>query len=298
MFQVASHPTSFPSHGYRDTGRRGSSHSVPTSNPAVQLPRKLSRPAYEKVSMQAIFAVSPEMAAAGNITPEYIQQGLVMQASQMFAGLSSLAPSHLPSSLPRSHLPSFLSIPVRPPTSSAGVEYPTHALAVSSSKNPEAQALIIPVHALVLASHCARFPEIRTPSSRLQGGHTLQLPVIPFSLPSPGAFTVLTNFMYQHRLDKVLKALFPMRPGFLSNLRHRDVQDILQSLATIHELSSYLCEHDQYNLQRLTAHAMHVRDVWQDMVALGIHDPALWDTIDLAWEVVLGALNLAAAKRG
>ncbi|KAL0575311.1 hypothetical protein V5O48_006662 [Marasmius crinis-equi] len=295
MFQVASHPTSFPAHGYRDTSRRGSSHNTSTSSNPVQLPRKLSRPPYENVSMKAIFSVSPGLASAGNITPEYIQQGLVLQASQMFAGISSLAPSHLPSSLPKSHLPSFLSIPVRPPTSS--VEYPTHALAVSSSKNPDAQALIIPVHALVLASHCARFPEIRAPSSRLQG-HNLQLPVIPFSLPSPVAFTVLTTFMYQHRLDKVLKALFPMPSGFLSNLRHRDVQEILHSVSTIHELSAYLCEHDQYSLQRLTAHAMHVRDVWQDMVALGIHDSGLWDTIDLAWEVVLGALNLAAASRG
>ncbi|EEB98437.1 hypothetical protein MPER_02052 [Moniliophthora perniciosa FA553] len=39
------------------------------------------------------------------------------------------------------------------------------------------------------------------------------------------------------------------------------------------------------------------RDVWQDMVALGLHDPELWDTIDLAWEVILGALNLAASSR-
>jgi len=31
------------------------------------------------------------------------------------------------------------------------------------------------------------------------------------------------------------------------------------------------------------------------MVALGLHDPELWDTVDLAWEIVLGALNLAAA---
>jgi hypothetical protein len=31
------------------------------------------------------------------------------------------------------------------------------------------------------------------------------------------------------------------------------------------------------------------------MVALGLYDPELWDAVDLAWEVVLGALNLAAA---
>jgi hypothetical protein len=31
------------------------------------------------------------------------------------------------------------------------------------------------------------------------------------------------------------------------------------------------------------------------MVALGLYDSELWDTVDLAWEVVLGALNLAAS---
>lgn len=295
MFQVASHPTSFPpAHGYRETSRRGSSHNI--INPAVQLPRKLSRPEYEQVSKRAIAAAAPELASGEIPPPEYIQQGLLAQGSQLMSGLSSLAPSHLPSTLPRSHLPPVLTIPLRAPTSSSKPHYPTHALAVSSSKNPEAQALIVPVHALVIASHCARFPEIRTPASRLKG-HNLQLPVIPLSLPSPEAFTVLTQYMYSHRLDKVLKALFPMPSGFMSNLSRRDVRDILESRSTLQELSTYLCEHDQYSLQRLTAHAMHVRDVWQNMVALGLHVPELWDTIDLAWEVILGALSLAATTR-
>jgi hypothetical protein len=30
------------------------------------------------------------------------------------------------------------------------------------------------------------------------------------------------------------------------------------------------------------------------MVALGLHDLELWDTLDLAWEIILGALSLAA----
>jgi hypothetical protein len=32
------------------------------------------------------------------------------------------------------------------------------------------------------------------------------------------------------------------------------------------------------------------------MAALGLYDLELWDTIDLAWEIVLEALNLAAAS--
>ncbi|KAK7053018.1 hypothetical protein VNI00_004339 [Paramarasmius palmivorus] len=292
MFQVASHPSSFPAHGYRDSGRRGSSHAT-SSSPAVQLPRNLSRPEFVEVSQRAIVAASPELA---NVPPEYIRRGLRKQANEMLAGLSSLAPSHVPSSLPRSHLPAFLTVPLRAPSSATTPSYPTHALAVSSSRNPEAQPMIVPVHSIVLAANCARFPELRTTPAHPHSP-TAQLTVVPFALPSPGAFPILVNYMYQHRLDKVLKSLFPVPSGFMSSLSAHDVREWLNSRTILHQLSTYLCEHDEYSLQRLTAHATHVRDVWQDMVALGLNDPELWDTIDLAWEVILHALNLAAGSR-
>lgn len=103
--------------------------------------------------------------------------------------------------------------------------------------------------------------------------------------------------MYHHRLDVVLKALFPLPSQFLHNLSHHTVQSTLASGNLLHQLSTYLCSSASSNLQTLTTHAAHVKELWQDMVALGLHDPELWDTVDLAWEVVLGALNLAAAQR-
>jgi hypothetical protein len=41
-------------------------------------------------------------------------------------------------------------------------------------------------------------------------------------------------------------------------------------------------------------HTQHITALWRNAIALGVHDKDLWDTMDLAWEVVLGALNLAA----
>jgi hypothetical protein len=41
-------------------------------------------------------------------------------------------------------------------------------------------------------------------------------------------------------------------------------------------------------------HAHHITALWRNAIALGAHDKDLWDVIDLAWEVVLGSLNLAA----
>jgi hypothetical protein len=41
-------------------------------------------------------------------------------------------------------------------------------------------------------------------------------------------------------------------------------------------------------------YAQHITSLWRNAIALGVHDKDLWDVIDLAWEVVLGSLNLAA----
>ncbi|KAF5384075.1 hypothetical protein D9615_003424 [Tricholomella constricta] len=289
MFQVASHPTAFDKHAY---SRRSLSSPAPPHSPAVQLPRTLARPPFVEVSRDAIIAASPELAS---VPVEYIRRGLRPRANEMLAGISALAPSHMPSSMPRSRLPSSLTIPLRT-TSAAQPSYPTHILAVSSSKNPSDQAMMFPVHSLVLASHCAQLPRL-PPSHQQPHSPTVHLPVLPLSIPSPAAFAVLHSFMYHHRLEAVLKALFPMPSGFLQSVSHEAVLGALASGSTLHQLSSYLCASASGNLSTLTTHTAHVKELWQDMAALGLHDPELWDTLDLAWEVVLGALNLAAAGK-
>ncbi|KAG6909322.1 hypothetical protein DXG01_001121 [Tephrocybe rancida] len=288
MFQVsAGHPTSFDKHSYSHSQRRP---IVPQTGPAVQLPRTLARPHYAEVSRDAIAAVAPELA---EVPAEYIRRGLRPRANEMLAGIAALAPSHMPSSMPRSRLPPCLSIPIRT-TSSSQPTYPTHILAITSSKNPSDMATMFPVHSLVLASHCAQLPRLPH-SSHQPHSPTLQLPVLPLSIPSPAAFSVLHSYMYNHRLESVLKALFPMPSGFLQSLSPEAVQGALASGPTLHQLSSYLCSSASGSPQALTSHAAHVKELWQTVVALGIHDPELWDTIDLAWEVILGAFNLAAA---
>ncbi|KAH7869491.1 hypothetical protein F5879DRAFT_795380 [Lentinula edodes] len=273
-------------HGLRDSQTLSSSSSV-------QLPRTLARPEFIEVSPVAIAAAAPELV---NVPLDYIRRRLRSEAPQMMAGLSSLAPSHVPSSLPKSHLPPSLSIPLRAPPSRATPTYPTHVLAVSSSKSShDTQAIMVPVHSLVLAAQCARLPELRTPNTAVS--HTLHLPVIPMSVPSPAAFTILRSFMYDHRLDGVLKALFPVPPSFLANLSHSAVRATMSSGPALHQLSLYLCEASGHNLQTLTTYTAHVKDLWQDMVVLGLFDSELWDTLDLAWDIVLGAMNLAVVMR-
>ncbi|KIL66105.1 hypothetical protein M378DRAFT_51503, partial [Amanita muscaria Koide BX008] len=281
MFQVASHPSAFGLHNH------GQYQSSPHyQNPAVKLPRNLARPPFADIPRDAITAVAPELE---NVPTEYIRRGLRSKAKVMLSGNAALAAS-LPSSLPKTHLHSTMTVPVRAPSDN---EYPTHILAISSSSSSSDQVRLFPVHSLVLASQCARLPRL-PPSQANASSSQVTLPVLPMSVPSPAAFAILHQFMYHHRLDSVLKALFPLPANFLQSLSHQTIQATLSSETTLRQLSNYLCSSASSNLQTLTAHAAHVKELWQDMAALGLYDPELWDTIDLAWEIVLGALNLAA----
>ncbi|KAF5351458.1 hypothetical protein D9757_012060 [Collybiopsis confluens] len=274
--------------------RSSSAHARPAPPASsVKLPEHLTRPQFVEVSPAAIAAAAPDLA---NVPLDYVRRRLRSEAPQMMAGLSSLAPSHIPKTLPRSHLPPSLSIPIRAPSSAVQPTYPTHVLAVSSSKSShDSQATMVPIHSLMLAAQCAHLPELRTGRAGLS--HSLQLPVIPMSIPSPAAFTVLHAFMYDHRLDRVLKHLFPLPPNFLANMSHSAVRATQQSPQTLHQLSLFLCDASSCDLQKLTTHASHVRDLWQDMVSLGMFNVELWDTIDLAWDVLIGAMNLAVMRK-
>ncbi|KAF8123069.1 hypothetical protein K438DRAFT_1895540 [Mycena galopus ATCC 62051] len=238
----------------------------------LQLPRTLVRPRLTEVSRDALHAASPDL---GNVSVEYIRKNLLAAAPQMLAGTAALSSSHLPTALPKSSLPPYITVPLHPPRSSVQPCYPTHALAISNGRpsGPDDVYLIFPVHALVLTAHC----------SKLQ----------PFPPPAPCA----SASVHLPRLDAILTALFPVPPQFLRALSHRTVRATLQSGADLHHLSAHLCAASTANVQTLMTHIAHVKELWQTMVALGIDDAALWDTVELAYEIVLGALNLASMKK-
>ncbi|KAJ6588161.1 hypothetical protein B0H19DRAFT_1098183 [Mycena capillaripes] len=313
MFQVASHPAAFPHHQQhhqrRDHRRPSYDTAAHAPPPAMKLPRELARPPFTDISRDALAAAAPELA---NVPADFIRHGLRAKAAQMQAGIAALAPSHLPPSLPRSHLPSALTVPLRaqPHGAPAAPSYPTHALAIAPPApkgNPAAlqdpPQAIFPVHAVVLAAHCAKLPRLPPSMPRSSQSASVSLPVLPLALPSAQAFAILHAFMYTHRLDAALASLLPLPPAFLDSLSspssggHSPSTILSAALATPsvrHTLAAHLCAVSGGNLSALMGHAGHVKELWQDMVALGMYDPALWDVVDLAWEVVLGALNLAA----
>ncbi|KAJ7471858.1 hypothetical protein FB451DRAFT_1089971 [Mycena latifolia] len=267
------------------------SSSSRTASSKFQLPRTLERPSFAEVPRTALLAAAPDL---GGASIEFIRKNLLATAPQMLAGTSALSPSHLPSALPKCSLPPYLTVPLFPRQDCV---YPTHTLAISnaSPSGPTDMHLVFPVHALVLAAHCSKLPQLPPPAPRASS--SVHLPVLPLALPSAPAFSILHAFMYTHRLDAVLTALFPIPPRFLQSLTHKTVRAALQSGADLHHLSAHLCAASASNMQVLMTHTAHVKELWQDMVALGIDDAALWDTVELAYEIVLGALSLAAMAK-
>jgi len=303
MFQVASHPTNFSAHHavweYDDLSPVTSPTRSSFSSANVQLPRTLQRPSYSEVSRDQIAAVAPELV---DVPAEYIRRSICAKTPQMLAGISALSKSHLPLTIPKSHLRhnTPLTVPIRSSPSQQPPSYPSHFLALSTSSKSQTsmsdQLPLIPTHSLVLAAYCASLPRM-PPSNSQPHGNTVTIPVLPLSVPSPQAFPTLHQFLYTHNVPGLLSSLLPSLPSaFLSTLSSSGIQSTLASGPKLHQLSAHCLSNSQHGqpTQILMAQAQHITALWRNAIALGVHDKDLWDAIDLAWEIVLGSLNLAA----
>ncbi|KAJ7440695.1 hypothetical protein B0H11DRAFT_1737750 [Mycena galericulata] len=260
------------------------------------LPRRLTRPQFANVG--------PALAdCAPDVPPDFIDHVLCTMTSQMLAGIGALAPSHLPKSLSASHLPITLSVPLQESQSCTGelpVAYPTHALAVGAAKTGHSTAstlLLFPIHELLLAAHCTKLP--RLPPIALidtTSPKRCNLPVLPITLPSPQAFAILHSFMYDNCPEVALATLLPLHPTFLEGLLPPETGSLVSAALMSSSIRRALAEHlIAVSGGSLMIHVGHIKDLWHDMVALGVKDSELWGTLDLAWEVVLDALKIASA---
>ncbi|PSS34229.1 hypothetical protein PHLCEN_2v1739 [Hermanssonia centrifuga] len=297
---------------------RVSYHASPVASPpSLQLPRNLARPPFAEVERSAVTVIAPELADAPF---EYIRRYLAGQAPQMIAAVNMLS---IPSSLPKSRLPASLDAAVRPTSyPSSSLVFPTHVLAVSSSKSspsspstPTAASFaaqaqmpssatvpLYPTHSLVLAAHCTLLPQLPTskPSSKATA---LNLPVVPLTVPDAATFPHLHAFLHTKRADTLLVTLLPSLQSslpaahspsssgssrsYVSQFSSEKLLRLAQALAS----TAYSQNGPQGALQCLMAHAKVVNGLWKNTCALGIFDTELWGVMDLAWEVILAALT-------
>ncbi|KAJ7175491.1 hypothetical protein C8R46DRAFT_873908, partial [Mycena filopes] len=255
--------------------------------PISRLPRTLDRPVFvpDTPPRQMLDALAPELV---DLPLPFIHDCIGVHTDQMVEAIGSIA---IPGTIPAGPIP--YAVVVQLPSASpanVGHIYPTHILAVSTPSNtatPEALSLVA-IHGIVFAANCTA-PELRPVGENNSPPGALYLPICPIALPSVPALLTLRTYMYNHRVDVLLSALFPLLPAPLTDA---EVRSALASDRTKLLLATHLVCADPRPAQIL-GYAVRVQDVWRTVWCLGMYRAELWDTLDLAWELVIIALNLA-----
>ncbi|TDL27969.1 hypothetical protein BD410DRAFT_680773, partial [Rickenella mellea] len=243
----------------------------------VKLPRRLIRPPYREIDLANVVSIEPELADA---PLPYIREILQTVGPRLLAVLASTRSAPAGASLPK-EIQVFVTEDTPDP--------PTHMLAVHSRPSHTAnthKVTLLPIHSIILATHCANLPPLPTP---IRGKTPREppnqppttLPVVPINIPSSETFPPLCTYLYTQRADQLLATLLPTTPA-LSGPDPLSVQRSLQNLA-----SKLACEN---SAAKLLECAMKVNGVWRNACALGIHDDKLWSTMNVAWDVILSAM--------
>jgi hypothetical protein len=177
-------------------------------------------------------------------------------------------------------------------------DMPTHMLAVysrqcSASPNPTRRVMLFPTHNIVMAVHCAHLPMLpKSTATEPDSVGQMILPVVPLCVPSPETFSQLSAYLYTKDASHLLAMLLPTATQTptsvlpLNELLDADAQKLQQFSSKLRAT---------YTPHALLAYAMTINGLWRNVCALGIFDAQLWEILDLAWGLVIGAL---AGKEG
>lgn len=186
----------------------------------------------------------------------------------------------------------------------AATNYPTHMLAVyapvpkkaenaSATPMPKTEVKLYPVHALLIASHCAKlgalppspitnqvFPPASTP-------RTVTIPVRTMCLPSPETFPVLLTYLYLRRQEVLFDAFLPTEPPseFINDCTSEEqIISLAKNLGT------------KFGASVLLRRAKFIQGIWSNACVLGLFDEGLWAAIDSCYEVLLNALAIGTGN--
>jgi hypothetical protein len=140
--------------------------------------------------------------------------------------------------------------------------------------------------------HCANFPAMpeRIPSEPSSSSRPqdvqITLPTQSLCVPSPESYAPLARYIYHKDTLKLLTELLPVAPD----------ADFEANQAQVSSFGTFIgrnCE-----LSKIVSRMTLINGLWKNACALQVHDDwdGLWDTIELAWEVILTALAVATGK--
>lgn len=124
---------------------------------------------------------------------------------------------------------------------------PSHMLAVYSRSAVTRGAVLYPIHDLIFAANCTRFP-VSIPLGATRASP--KLPIIPLTLCSPSSFPVLLEYLYT-----------------------KDHKRLLGNL---------VCPSSGEGLENWSS---FIQGFWENAVVLGVVDTKLYEIIDDAWEI-------------
>ncbi|KAF5387493.1 hypothetical protein D9757_006512 [Collybiopsis confluens] len=271
-----------------------SSPRVPKVVPVV-LPRAFLQPSVCEPSDEAIAAATGS--SYSGQTAAFVRDNLESMGSQSLKAVCSIT-----AEVNHAVLPKEMDVVVN---DTAASNYPTHMLAVyapvppkpenapSSWVPPKTDIKLYPVHAIFMASHCAKLsafppsPTIATEFTPSSTPRTVTLPVRPLCLPSPSTFPTLLRHFYLRSQDALFESFLPSVPP-LEFIENCTSEEQTQALAKVIG--------ETYTPLALLKYAKTIQGVWQNACALGVFDDQLWNAIDACYEVILSALAIGTGN--
>nr|GAT55417.1 predicted protein [Mycena chlorophos] len=216
----------------------------------LRLPLTLPRPVVEEVNL------APSHPHLANVPPQYVRDNLPL--SGMSASLAALSVKHI---VPTTHLPGTIHLEA---TEAVSAYPPTHILAVYDDallRTGRRPVSLVPVHDIVFAAHCSRFPVLPTSASTSTSS---PIPVVPLRVPSLDTFSTLHAYLYT-----------------------QDPSVLRTALKTPCEAEA------EGDLLRLAAHAQKIHGLWRNACVLGLVDTdgRAFEVIEEAWGQVVGAMK-------
>ncbi|KAJ8507770.1 hypothetical protein ONZ45_g9885 [Pleurotus djamor] len=265
-----------------------------SSTVPVSIPRRLGRPTYKAVSPEAIEAAVP---GVGSV--QYVLDTLPFLRNEMLRGIigakvpsmkTSTVPTEMEvdiSSLVNADIPTHVLLVYRQPPTKQGEQPAPPAITKS--------AMLIPVHSVVLAAHCANLPPLEPSSVEViptsSGGAKVTLPVKPLGVPAPELFSLVNTYLYTKNPMQLFSALLPKGCAVPEPLRPQSLSSMDEKLAAVRSLGQHVAQ--TYTPNDILQSIFRTNGVWRNVCALGIFDPAVWQPLDVVWEILLTSLSIA-----
>ncbi|KAK7031199.1 hypothetical protein VNI00_013615 [Paramarasmius palmivorus] len=197
-------------------------------------------------------------------------------------------------------------------------EVPTHVFVVyeraRSNVHGPRKVLLLPFHAIVVASHCARLPPL-APSPIINDSQTtavpvnqpiqLTLPVEVIGVPNLQTFRKVLQYVYLRHVEFLYATFLPtpftqFHDAFNEvgtnqpSPKRNDPDELAKSFFTHplnsarqHEFAKELSQN--YSAYQMLKKLRLIQRIWKNVVALGILDPVLWAVMRGCYEVLVRA---------